>query len=559
MELLGQALIRKGYIDRKQLERALREQAETKELLGKIVRSYGVSAKNVSKAIAEANELEYIDLEPYLKNPKDPDSLQKAVNMIDRDMVYKFKLFPFELQTKETGRVIRVAFEDPFDIDAIDILKRKTGKDVRIEIWVSDLDSITKAVSLYYGTENELDEKISNILGNLSRNYVSSADTGGTEITELLDLIIEKAVLMNATDIHFSPEKKITQINFRLDGILYHQESIARQWHDSLVNMIKIESRLNIAEKRVPQDGNMFKNVGGQIIDIRTSVAPCDYGENVVLRLLYKSNVILGLEHLGLTGQNITVVNRLTRLSHGIVLVSGPTGHGKTTTLYSMLKMIDAEAKNILTIEDPIEYRLDQIKQTQVNEKAGLTFARAIRHFLRQDPDVILVGEIRDLETAKIAFQAAMTGHLVFSTIHANDSVACFARLLDLGVEPYLLDIIKAVISERLVRKICPSCKDSYVPSPVELSLFDLKAENGNKFYMGKGCQECRNTGYKGRTGIFEILLMSAKISNLIVKKESLEILREEAIAEGFQTLREDGLEKAKKGLTTLEEVSRVS
>jgi len=337
---------------------------------------------------------------------------------------------------------------------------------------------------------------------------------------------------------------------------------LPKHLHLPILNKIKIASGMNIAEQRMPQDGNMSYEFTGRSIDIRSSTSPCNFGENMVLRLLDKSRILLDLKFLGLEDKDRRNVEKLAQRPHGIILNSGPTGSGKTTTLYAMLQSINTLEKNVLTIEDPIEYKLPFIKQTQVNVAAGLTFAEAIRHFFRQDPDIILVGEIRDLETARIAMQAAMTGHLVLSTIHTNDSVSTIPRLLDLGIESYLVSsTLRAVIAQRLVRTICNNCQQEYEVNIEDVSGYGLRewAADHKILKRGKGCEFCEDLGYFGRIGIFEILEISNTLSELITEKMPSVKLLEEAVREGMVTMREDGLRKVARGITTLEEVLKVT
>jgi type II secretory ATPase GspE/PulE/Tfp pilus assembly ATPase PilB-like protein len=381
-------------------------------------------------------------------------------------------------------------------------------------------------------------------------------------IIRLIELLIIKAIRDASTDIHITPEQATTRVSYRIDGIMMRGFIFPRQIHSGLVTRIKVMGGMNIAESRLPQEGQISFEFSGRVIDIRCSTSPTDQGENVVLRILDKANVVVGLDYLGLTREQELKIRKLSRKPHGIILAAGPTGSGKTTTLYSVLREINAMELNILTIEDPIEYRFPLIKQTQVNEQAGLTFSRAIRSFLRQDPDIILVGEIRDLETAKIAFQAAMTGHLVLSTIHTNDSTSTIARLLDLGVEPYLIPAsLRAVISQRLIRRVHKECAEDCVPSAEELELFGLEnwTGAGQAIKKAKGCPGCQSTGYRGRTGIFEILEITPRISKLISEKASADVILLAARKDGMITMREDGLRRVLLGETTLEELTRVT
>ena len=549
MKLLGEVLLEKGMITPQQMRLALQEQKRTGELLGDVLLRLGIlTRKDLSRALAYSSDLPFVDL-------KQVHIDSNATKTISKDLAKKFKLIPFAMENNS----LKVAMDNPNDVVAIDTLRRTTGK--KIEIFASDLDGILESIEIYYELGASLEEEI-------DKNVAAALSGGVAEgevnppIIRLIELFLIKAIRDGATDVHITPEEMITRVSYRVDGVLRSGMILPKQIHVPLVTRVKVMSGLNIAEQRLPQEGNITFEFSGRKIDIRSSTSPKYFGENVVLRVLDKANLILGLEYLGLDAKNQITIRKLTTKPHGIVLAAGPTGCGKTTTLYSMLREINALEKNVLTIEDPIEYHLPLIKQTQVNEQAGLTFIQAIRHFLRQDPDVMLVGEIRDLETAKISFQAAMTGHLVFSTIHTNDAASTIARLLDLGVEPYLIPTsLRAVIAQRLVRKICPDCVEEYTPTDEELEIYNLKDWRGagKTLKRGKGCPACEYTGYRGRTGIFEILEMTPKISQLITQKVSSDVLMLEAQKEGMRTMREDGLNKVLDGITTIEEVFRVT
>ena len=549
MKLLGEILQEKEMITPQQMRLALQEQKRTGELLGNVLLRLGIlTRKDLSRALAFSSDLPFVDLKQVHIDPN-------AVSTVTKDVAKKFKLLPFAVE----NNTIRVAMDNPNDVVAIDTLRRTTGK--TIEMFASDLDGILESIEIYYELGASLEEEI-------EKNATAALSGGVAEgeisppIVRLIELFLVKAIRDGATDVHITPEEMISRVSFRVDGVLRSGMILPKQIHVPLVTRVKVMSGLNIAEQRLPQEGNITFEFSGRKIDIRSSTSPKYYGENLVLRVLDKANTLLGLEYLGLDVLNQVAIRKLTTKPHGIVLAAGPTGCGKTTTLYSMLREINALEKNVLTIEDPIEYHIPLIKQSQVNEQAGLTFSLAIRHFLRQDPDVMLVGEIRDLETAKISFQAAMTGHLVFSTIHTNDAASTIARLLDLGAEPYLIPTsLRAVIAQRLIRKICPDCIEDYTPAEEKLELYDLKdwSGAGKSLKRGKGCAACEFTGYSGRTGIFEILEITPRISQAITQKASSDVLALEAKKEGMRTMKEDGLTKVLDGITTIEEIFRVT
>jgi len=386
---------------------------------------------------------------------------------------------------------------------------------------------------------------------------------GGGESSEAIlavKQLIESAVLLRATDVHIEPKREELQARFRIDGILHNVPSYTKELALPMISAIKVLSDMDIAEKRKPQDGTFMGRLGGKEIDFRVSTTPSVHGETMVIRILDRSVGLIGLKELGMSQRMLTTIKRMIESPNGMMIVSGPTGSGKTTTLYSMLATLDAFQKNIITIENPIEYRLENINQTQVNPKADVTFASALRSFLRQDPDVILVGEIRDAETARVALQASMTGHFVFTTIHANDSITTLFRLLDLGVESYLISAsLTGVLAQRLVRVLCPECKMPYVPQPAFLKRVGLKPSEEIELFKAQGCDHCQGTGYHGRLGIFEVFEVNDAIRDLIRTNPSIQLIKEEARRNGWRTLQENGLAKVIEGATSIKELARVS
>ncbi|MGD0819836.1 MAG: type II secretion system ATPase GspE [Desulfomonilia bacterium] len=382
-------------------------------------------------------------------------------------------------------------------------------------------------------------------------------------IIRLVNRLMVQAFRERASDIHVEPYPNDVKIRFRVDGILHDVLNLPKRLHPAVVSRIKVMATLNIAEKRLPQDGRIGIKLGDHSVDLRISLVPTVNGERVVMRILDKSSVLMGLEELGYYADDLAIMEHFITQEHGIILVTGPTGSGKTTSLYSMLSKVNSPDKNILTIEDPIEYQLKGIGQIPVNAKVGLTFASGLRSIVRQDPDIILVGEIRDLETAEIAIQAALTGHLVFSTLHTNDASSAITRLIDMGIEPFLVtSSVNAIVAQRLTRKICPVCKQQYFPESETLMEIGLSQEMLGKdgfLWRGAGCKECLGTGYKGRTGIYEILTVSDAIKTTILKTSDSNIIKKQAVSEGLHTLREDGARKVEDGITTIEEVLRVT
>ena len=550
MARLGDSLIKQKIITKQELELALKEQKRTKELLGEIVVRLGFATrKDLSKAVAKSSDLSFIELKDVQIDPT-------VVKIIDSSIARRFFLMPFSL----VDEVLYVAMDNPNDIRAIDIITKTTGFEV--ESFASDKEEILNAINLYYDIGENFDDEIEKNVTAALAGGIAAEGEANPPIVRLVDLFIAEGLRRTATDIHISPEERAVRISYRVDGILQNTSILPKKLHSSIVTRVKIIGNMDIAEQRLPQEGGMNFEFMDREVDIRVSTSPSTNGENIVLRLLDKGNVALELEHLGFSREKRKQVERLANLPYGIVLVAGPTGSGKTTTLYSLLKEINTFEKNVLTIEDPVEYELHMVKQAQINETAGFTFERAIKHFLRQDPDVILVGEIRDLKTARTAFQAAMTGHLVFSTIHTNNAVATIARLLDLGVENYFISAtVRAIIAQRLVRKLCKECKKEYVPDESELEYFGLKKWSGagkTIFKAGK-CKLCNDTGYIGRVGIFEIMEIKSAISQGITDKIASAQLQKIAQAKGMETLREAGLRRVLDGSLSLKELARVT
>ncbi|MCU0614721.1 MAG: GspE/PulE family protein, partial [Desulfobacterales bacterium] len=512
--------LEKKLLSENQLNAAFGEQKQTRELLIEVIIRRGYADREkVSRIWAEATGYPYIDL----RN----ESLDfNAVNLIPLPMAERFQMVPIKL---ENGN-IHIAMYNPGNVIAIDSLRRATRKEIKV--YVANVESISDAIDRLKGAGSSIDA---------IKKELAKKDL---DIVRIIDLLIEKALIDRATDIHISPDELSTQISFRVDGIMRQILVLKKQIHSQIITRVKVLAGINIAEQRVPQDGKIDYQFSGRYVDIRTSTSPTHNGENVVMRLLDKARIVMGMDKLGIDPVNHAQITELSQKPHGIVLSAGPTGSGKTTTLYSILKELDSLEKNILTIEDPIEYSLSGIKQSQVNEKAGLTFAKAIRHFLRQDPDVILVGEIRDLETAKIAFQAAMTGHLVLSTIHTNDAASTIARLMDLGVESYLIpSSLRAVMAQRLVRTVCTHCMEDYQFTPEEIEKVGIRDYNLTSEKRGRGCSRCGGTGYHGRTGIYEILNINTAISRLILQKVSSDQILLKARENGMQTMRENGID----------------
>ncbi|HUT85059.1 MAG TPA: ATPase, T2SS/T4P/T4SS family [Thermodesulfobacteriota bacterium] len=555
-KLLGEMLIASGVITPDQLKSALESQKKSGLRLGKeLIRLGYLTEEVIIETLGDQAGIPYVDLDTYLID-------QKTISLLPEDLARRHQLIPlFKIRN-----VLTIAMTDPLNLFAIDEAKLKAG--CEIEAVISTEEKLNRALDQCYGISGSLEDVVREISGKEVKAVSERA--GEVKITEdekeapiirLLNLVILQGVREKASDIHIEPEEKNLRIRYRIDGILLETSSPPKYLQPTIISRIKVLGNMDIAETRSPQDGRFKMKVDGKEIEFRVSCFPTIYGENVVLRILDQSSAILRLQDLGFAKETLDKYQEAVSTPYGIVLVTGPTGSGKTTTLYATLNTINSTEKNIITIEDPVEYRLNLIRQTQVNPKAGITFANGMRSIIRQDPDVIMVGEIRDLETSEIAFQAAMTGHLVFSTLHTNDAVGALSRMLQLGVEPFLIGSSTiGVLAQRLVRTVCPNCKVAYVPHERTLRSFNLSEKKGESvFYHGKGCKSCRQTGYHGRSGIFELMLVDDAVRELILRRASAAELLESARAtQNMKTLREDGLEKSMKGITTLEEVNRV-
>ena len=469
-----------------------------------------------------------------------------------------------------TSKKALIAANDPLFFQAIDDLKLLMDMS-SAEVVLAPHSAVLSAINFAYDMNRDSAEQVIQNMQDEDSELIFSAiagtsdlldDTSDAPIIKLVNLMLSQAVKDRASDIHIEPTQTGLKIRYRVDGILYDKLSPPKHIQAALISRIKIMADLNIAEKRLPQDGRIEIKIGNKNIDIRVSTVPIAFGERVVLRLLDKTRVLLNVTDLGMPNEYLKDFTRLIHYSHGIILVTGPTGSGKTTTLYAALSTIHKPDINIITIEDPIEYQIDGIGQIQVNPKIDLTFANGLRSIVRQDPDVILIGEIRDLETAEIAIQSALTGHLVFSTLHTNDSAGAVTRLTDMGIEPFLVtSSVIAILAQRLVRQVCEYCREDYTPDDESLMNIGIKPEmlGGRKLHRGRGCPECLNTGYRGRTGIFELMLMNEPLQSMILKTSDANTIKQKAIDQGMITLRINGAQKVLEGITTIEEVFRVT
>jgi general secretion pathway protein E len=504
---------------------------------------------------------------PYHEALK-PDKVDSSlVTRIPIGVAKRYKFVPIQMK----GDTIVIATAHPLDLQTLDELRFMLQQ--KVSLVAAPEHEIMRAINLLYDQETDNPQEVvqglaaeeeeeDKLLHELEVVEDLLDDASEAPVIKLVNLFVSQAIRARASDIHIEPYQKDVNVRYRIDGVLYNMHNLPRRFHSAITSRVKIMAKLDIAEKRLPQDGRIMIKIADKDVDIRVSVIPTTFGERIVLRLLDKRSIFYGLEDIGLSQDKLEVMNRLIHGANGIILVTGPTGSGKTTTLYGALDKINSPDKNIITIEDPVEYQLQGIGQIQVSPKIGLTFATGLRSIVRQDPDVILVGEIRDLETAEIAIHAALTGHLVFSTLHTNDAPGAITRLIDMGIEPFLVvSSVVAIIAQRLVRVICPSCKEAYKPGQAVLEELRLTPSRTGKktFYRGKGCPQCLSTGYHGRTGIYEILLVEDAIRSLVLKTSDSVTIRAEAIQRGMQTLRDDGIRKVLEGQTTIEEVLRIT
>jgi type II secretion system protein E len=525
-------------------------------LMTELVKVGGVTEEKLLEALAKTLRLGYTRL-----TDAEVDAAVRAT--VPTKVVFQYNVMPMRA---ENGTLL-VAGSDPFDMAMVEAVRLVAGKNVRVALCPSS--DIQKALKRYYGVGAEtLDELLQkNVLDLDTTAAVTKDDVEDNDqeasVVKFVNQIIGEAFKERATDIHLEPMENDLRIRYRVDGAL-HQVPVPMQlkrFQAAIISRIKVMSEMDIAERRLPQDGRINVRSGGAEIDVRVSTIPTAYGESVSLRLLTRSSIFLGLDKMGLLPDDEKLVRKLVDLPHGIILVTGPTGSGKSTSLYACLSTINSIDQRIITIEDPIEYELPGVNQIHVKPDIGLTFASGLRHILRQDPDVIMVGEVRDLETAEIAIRAALTGHLVFSTLHTNDAAGAITRLLDMGIEPFLVSSsLEAVIAQRLVRTICEKCKETYRPDPELLREVGFPENGGTThFCRGRGCEECRFTGYRGRTGIYEILVMHENLRPRIIERTSSTTLKQAAIGNGMKTLRDDGWAKVRAGITTVEEVGRVT
>ncbi len=564
-ERLGEILVRLGSAHQEQVDEALELQRLRPKRIGEVLMDMGYCEEDhILTALAEQFGLPY---ERDLKSKIEPAlTVRPPISFIR-----EYYMAPYQA---ENG-VFRVAVNDPVNLLPLDDLRLLLGGEVTPVL--CRREEIQAIIDGYFDRQGEnAADMIDNIVlaetedeeGNIQTLDASDSKrdlldlANEAPIIKLINLLISGAVKERASDIHIEPFERDVRVRYRIDGVLYEKFTMPKSQQAAVTSRIKIMANLNIAEHRLPQDGRIKIRLSGKEIDVRVSVIPIAHGERVVMRILEKGTFLFGLEELGMDRHDYTIVDKLIMSSHGIILVTGPTGSGKSTTLYAALQRVNSPDKNIITVEDPIEYQMQGIGQIQVRPKIGLTFAAGLRSILRQDPDVILVGEIRDHETAEMAVQASLTGHLVFATLHTNDSAGAITRLVNMGIEPFLVSSSTiAIMAQRLVREICPYCKEEYTPDRESFLELGVPASevDGRTAWRGKGCDRCQGRGYYGRTGIFELLTMTPRIQDLTLKGADSNIIKREAKREGMRTLREDGACKVLQGATTIEEVMRVT
>lgn len=546
---LGEILIKKGLISRDNLEAALKIQKETRKKLGEIFVDNGlIQEDDLVDILSKQMGFPYVELDKIIIDPKIP-------GLIKESLARKHVLIPVKI---ENGRLI-VAMSDPLNVYAVDDIRIATGYGV--VPYIAGKKEILRAIEYYYGQQST-EEAVEDLMREMDVEEINDIDQrvldeiSDAPLVRLVNSLLRQAVIMKASDIHIEPFESYVRVRFRIDGDLQEIMSLDISTHAALVARIKIMGKMDIAEKRVPQDGRVGIKIEDRRIDLRLSSLPTTHGEKMVIRILDRENVFIHKSQLGFTQANIEKLDKIIRYPYGIILATGPTGSGKTSTLYTVLSELNKVNRNIITIEDPVEFKISGINQVQVNPKANLTFANGLRSILRQDPDIIMVGEIRDTETVQIAVRAAITGHLVLSTIHTNDTASTVIRLIDMGVEPYLIsNSVVGIIAQRLVKKICVECKEAYKPTEKEIALLNIDASTS--LYCGQGCPVCNNTGYKGRTAVTEIMEMDSEIKRLIDQGEGADVIKKVAIENGMIDLRDNCRELVLDGVTTVDEYIR--
>ncbi|MDD4900266.1 MAG: ATPase, T2SS/T4P/T4SS family [Candidatus Omnitrophica bacterium] len=561
---LGELLVREGLITEAQLEKAISTQRQEGGRLGEVLIKLGVVKEDQMVAVlGKQLGIPYFSLGTGMLKPATDQQLEQ---LVPHDFAYKNSVLPLS----RTMTSLTVAMVDPLDLILIDNLKQITRCDINPV--VATKSDISKAIEQFYGKAAMFKKAVDASYDTSALDLTTEIKEAGDEelsidkliaraeeapVVKLVDLIIRQAIDEHASDIHVEPFKERISLRYRIDGKLYEIPPPAKHLHMSIISRIKILSKLDIAEKRLPQDGSFLVKLEDRVVDLRISIIPTIYGEKAVMRILDRSSIVVELGQMGFEPKQLELIRKAISLPYGLVFIAGPTGSGKSTTLYAILSEIKNPEKNIVTVEDPVEYKIDGINQLQIKPDIGLTFAAALRSFLRQDPDIMLVGEVRDLETAQICIRSALTGHLVLSTVHTNDAPTAVSRLIDMGIESYMLaPSILIIIAQRLLRRLCPDCKEAYEPTPEQLKSVKLKTD---LIYKPKGCAKCNQIGYKGRSCIAEVLLVNEELRALINQNAPFQKIREAARAAGMQTLYESAIKKVEEGITSLEEAFSVT
>jgi type IV pilus assembly protein PilB len=557
---LGEILINQGMINSEQLKKALEiQKTNSKKKIGEILVSQrAITQKQLLQALQHVYEAEYIELEDVILDPE-------IVSIIPKRIAVRYKIVPL---SKENN-TLTIAMANPLDVNTIDYIKEYTKMDVNPKF--ASEEDIANVLSTHYEVGGHFDDILEKVDVSNVAEYGDEVNLSALEaisqeapVIQLVNMIIVQGIKERASDIHLEPNKRGLLVRYRIDGILHDVRMLPARIKPAIISRIKILSRMDIAERRLPQDGRFQLRFGAREVDLRISSIPTVYEEKIVMRILDKSQGVISLDSVGFTKKQLEEFRSMIKSSYGIILITGPTGSGKSTTLYGALNEIDSIEKNVITVEDPVEYKLERINQINVRPKIDLTFANALRSILRQDPDIIMIGEMRDSETAHIAVQSALTGHLVFSTLHTNDAVSSLTRMIDMGIAPFLISSsVIGVMAQRLVRQICPRCIEEYTPEEDVLENlkvnFELPDPGNFKLYRGKGCDYCKNTGYRGRTAIFEVVRINDEIRSMIMKNSSSNEIKEAAIKNGMRTLLDSGVAKALEGITTIDEVLRVA
>lgn len=543
---LGDLLVESNLITKEQLEEALKDKAPDEKLGDALLRLGWITEQQLIEVLEFQLGVPHISIHQFAV---DPDTVQ----LVPREIAKRYQVMPIRTENNQ----LFVAMADPMDYFAIEELRMATG--YQIVPAIATKDELQRAITKYYDLQQSLEEAMGDFVTEEEVEEAGITDED-SPVVRLVNQIISNAVQQRASDIHFDPQELELKIRYRIDGVMMTERSLPKSMQSVLTARVKIMANLNITESRVPQDGRIKMTVNFKPIDIRVSTLPSIYGEKIVMRILDLSNALDSFDKIGFSEENAAKFQKMIERPNGIVLITGPTGSGKSSTLYAALNKLNDETKNIITIEDPVEYQLAGINQVQVNEAVGMTFAAGLRSILRQDPDIIMVGEIRDLETAQIAIRASLTGHLVLSTLHTNSAVAALTRLTDMGIEPFLISSsLSGVVAQRLIRRVCRDCGQYEEPTEREKQIFREANMDIDKVKRGRGCPSCHNTGYRGRIAIHEVLEIDDKIRELIMGSASAAQIRQYVMERGFKFLLHDGLDKVQKGLSTTEEVLRVA